>query len=105
MEHYQVIFSPEAEMQVMELWRYLAEVAGEKTATSYTEGIISYCESLSLFPHRGNVRDDLMTGLRITNYRKRAIIAFEVEDGQVRIASIWHGGQDYESSLMPDETD
>ncbi|MFU9137185.1 type II toxin-antitoxin system RelE/ParE family toxin [Erwinia tasmaniensis] len=105
MEHYQVIFAPEAEAQVKALWRYLADVAGAATAASYTDGVLSYCESLSLFPHRGNARDDLLTGLRVTNYRKRTIIAFLVEDGQVRIVGVWYGGQNYESSLIPDETE
>lgn len=105
MEHYQVVFAPEAEAQVRALWRYIAEAAGAATAASYTDGIVSYCESLSLFPHRGNARDDLLTGLRVTNYRKRTTIAFMVEDGQVRVVGVWYGGQDYESRLTPDETD
>lgn len=97
MNEYQVIFAPEAEEQLLALYRYIAEAADTVTARTYTEGIISYCESLSLFPERGNPRDDLLPSLRVTNWRKRTVIAFAVEDGQVKILGIWHGGQQYET--------
>ncbi|WP_241609296.1 type II toxin-antitoxin system RelE/ParE family toxin [Rosenbergiella australiborealis] len=99
MKNYQVVFAPEAEEQLLTLYRYIAKVASALTAQTYTEEIISYCESLSLFPERGNLRDDLLPGLRVTNWRKRTVIAFVVEDNQVNILGIWHGGQQYETEF------
>ena len=102
---YRVVFAPEAEEQLAELYRYIATAATPETALSYTEGVISYCESLERFPHRGNRRDDILPGLRVTNYRKRTIIAFMVRDKTVSVLGVWHGGQDYENDLLSDEAD
>jgi toxin ParE1/3/4 len=69
---------------------------------AYTDGIISYCESLSTFPQRGTQRDDVRPGLRITNYKKRAVIAFAVTNEEVFILGVFYGGQDYETLLQDD---
>ena len=53
MNKYQVIFAPEAEEQLLRLYRYIAEAADTGTAQACTESIIGYCESLSLFLERG----------------------------------------------------
>ena len=47
---YRVIFSPEAEEQLIALYRYIADAASSDKATGYTEAIVSYCESLCTFP-------------------------------------------------------
>ncbi|AVT58141.1 ParE-like toxin [Pectobacterium versatile] len=70
---YRVVFAPEAEEQLAALYRYIARVSSPKTALSYTESIISYCESLELFPERGNQRNDIFPGLRVTNHSKRTL--------------------------------
>ena len=74
--NYRVVFSPEVEEQLVALYGHIAAAASPDIAGRYTEAIVSYCESLSSFPHRGTMRDDVRPGLRITNYRKRAVIAW-----------------------------
>lgn len=68
----------------MALYGYIAEAASANIAARYTEAIVNYCESLCTFPHRGTMRDDVRPGLRITNYKKRAVIAFEVDAEQAK---------------------
>jgi toxin ParE1/3/4 len=102
---YQVNFSPEAEEQLAALYRYLAIEASPNIAERYTDAIVTYCEGLTTFPHRGNCRDDIRPGWRITNYRKRTVIAFEVGDERVSIIGIFHGGRDYETILQSDSAD
>lgn len=68
----------------------------------YTDGIVRYCESLSTFPQRGTQRDDVRLGLRITHYKKRAVIAFAVTAEEVFILGVFYGGQDYETMLQDD---
>jgi plasmid stabilization system protein ParE len=51
------------------------------------------------FPHRGTMRDDVRSGLRITHYKKRTVIAFDVDNDQVSIIAVFYGGQDYETIL------
>jgi plasmid stabilization system protein ParE len=54
------------------------------------------------FPNRGTRRDDVRPGLRITNYKKRTIIAFAVDPGRVSIIGEYYGGQDFETALELD---
>ena len=102
---YRVVFSPEAMEQLAALYRYIATAASPDIAARYTESIVSYCESLRTFPHRGTMRDDVRPGLRITNYRKRTVIAFDVDVEQVSIIGVFYGGQDYETVLRDDAED
>lgn len=100
-----MIFSPEAAEQLADLYRYIAEAASPDVAMRYTEAIVSYCESLRNFPQRGARRDDVRPGLRITNYKKRAVIAFDVDGELVSIIGVFYGGQDYETILQDDADD
>lgn len=87
------------------LYQYIAVAVSPAIALRYTDAIVSYCESLSIFPHRGTVRDDVRMGLRVTHYRKRAVIAFAVETEWVYIVGVFYGGQDYEVRLSNDSDD
>jgi toxin ParE1/3/4 len=99
---HRVVFSPEALQQLNDLLDYIADRASPAIALAYTDGIVSYCESLSTFPHRGNQRDDVRPGLRTTHYKKRAVIAFAVTAEEVFILGVFYGGQDYETLLQDD---
>jgi toxin ParE1/3/4 len=97
---YRVVFAPEALAQLEALYRYIAQAAGPDVASRYTNAIVTYCEGLHVFPLRGMRRDDIRPGLRITNYKKRAVIAFEVDAEVVSVIGVYYGGQDYESVLL-----
>lgn len=97
---YTVEFAPEAQEQLAGLYRYIAKAASPDIAQRYTDAIVSHCEELQTFPLRGNQRDDIRPGLRITNYRKRAVIAFAVDAKQVSILGVFYGGQDFETALQ-----
>jgi len=97
---YTVIFTPESEAQLTELYRYITDASSPEVAARYTDSIVTYCESLQSLPHRGIQRDDIRPGLRITSYRKRVVIAFEVDADQVAILGVFYGGQDYETSFQ-----
>lgn len=101
MKAYSVVFTPEARDQLVALYRYIVgETAFPAIAARYTEAIVSYCEGLQTFPHRGIQRDDIRPRLRITHYRKRCVIAFVVDDKQVSILGVFYGGQDYVAVLQ-----
>jgi toxin ParE1/3/4 len=97
---YRVVFSPEAETQLVELYGYIADKASPDIAARFTDGIVDYCESLATFPLRGVRRDDVRPGLRITNFRKRVAIAFGVEEDRVTVLGVFYGGEDYEAALV-----
>ena len=99
---YTVVFAPEAESQLTELYRYIAQAASPDVAQRYLEAIVTYCESLQSFPHRGSQRDDVRPGLRVTNYKGRCVVAFAVIDKLVSVIGVFYGGQDYETVLQWD---
>jgi len=102
---YTVIFTPEAQDQLVALYRYIAAAATPEIAERYTNAIVTHCDDLRTFPKRGARRDDVRPGLRITNYKKRAVIAFAVDAELVSIIGIYYGGQDYEAALRFDLDD
>ncbi|ECM1156928.1 type II toxin-antitoxin system RelE/ParE family toxin [Salmonella enterica subsp. enterica serovar Newport] len=98
---YQVIYLQEAEEHLADLLDYIFwESRSLVTAESYVNGVKRYCDGLETLPHRGTPRDDLLPGLRITNWRKRTVVAFVVDDAThtVIITGIFHGGRDYETT-------
>lgn len=95
-----VIFTPEAGEALAALHHYIESAASKAVASRYVGEIVKFCESLGEFaPERGNRRDDLRPGLRLTNYKGRVVIAFAVESDLVAIIGIFTGGQDYETIL------
>lgn len=107
MKTYTVVFAPEAEDDLVELFEYIAEHGSPMNAARYTEAIVAYCETLTTFPQRGMPRDDIRPGLRITNYRRRAVIAFEVDDASARVSilGVYYGGRHFERALGSFEDD
>ena len=94
---YTVAFAPEALAQLDALEDYISKTEAPDVAARFIDNIISYCESLALFPLRGICRDDLLAGLRITHYRHTTVIAFRVapDNDTVSILGVFYGGQDY----------
>jgi len=92
-----VVFAPEAETDLLQLYDYIAELSGPDRALSYTDRITSHCLGLADFPERGRLRDDLRSGLRVTVFERRAVIAFHVTADRVTIDRIMYGGRDLEA--------
>ena len=45
------------------------------------------------------MRNDIRPGLRVTNYKKRTVIAYAVAADSVAILGVFYGGQDYKTIL------
>lgn len=103
MTHYRVVFRPEALAQLEELYDFIAHAGSPGNAASFTEAIVSFCESLANFPYRGVSREDLRPGLRTIGYRKRVVIAYAVLNETVAIVGIFFGGRDHEHALTTTE--
>jgi plasmid stabilization system protein ParE len=58
---------------------------------------------LQTFRARGVARHNLLPGLRVTHFRKRAIIAYMLDPEGVSIVGVFYGGQDYEAALTAEE--
>lgn len=90
----EVVFAPEAQDDLTELYDYIADEAGPAVALDYTERIVTYCRGFATFPERGTRHDDLRPGLRTTGFGHRVTIAFHVTEGQVVFDRILYGGRD-----------
>lgn len=98
---FRIQFAPQALDQLDALEDYIASAGSPLAAGRYIDALFEFLESLAQFPMRGNQRDDLFPGLRLTNFRHRTIIAFLVDANQrvVSVLGVFHGGQDYEASF------
>lgn len=97
---YKVSFRPQAEADLLALYRYIATEAGYETAGNYIDRIEAACMALETFPKRGTERNDIRPGLRIIGFEKHTSIAFTVTKREVVIVRIFYGGQDYEKSFI-----
>lgn len=94
-----VLFSPEAEEDILQIYDWIAAAAGANAAFAYVSRIERKCQSLDLASNRGQARDDIRPGLRIIGFERRATIAFIVASDRVTIVRIFAGGQDWECEL------
>src|ERR1700710_742188 len=97
-----VIFRPQAEADLLALYRYIAEASGLGIAGGYIDRIETACMSLATFPNRGTKRDDLAPGLRTIAFERRVTIAYRVLKTRVEIVTIAYAGRDFEGELRGD---
>jgi len=95
----QVLFTPEAKSDLLELYEYIAERGGPERAIAYVERIEKACLSLRAIPERGTLREDLRSGLRVMGFERRAMIAFRVKAGDIAILRILYGGRSLERTF------
>jgi toxin ParE1/3/4 len=89
-----IVFSPEAQRDLLELYDYIAVRDGDVHAIRYIGRIEKWCKSLDSFPERGMRRDDIRPGLRVMGFERRVTIAFRVGPAAVTILRILYGGRD-----------
>nr|WP_250809678.1 type II toxin-antitoxin system RelE/ParE family toxin [Neorhizobium tomejilense] len=90
---YSVILSLEARVDLADLFDYLSGKTGDDFARAYIRRIMDHCNGFSTFPKRGTLRNDIEPGLRLVGYRRKATIAFRVDENTVTIARILYGGK------------
>lgn len=100
---YRVVFSPEADAHLVNIYRYIADNASPAIGKRFTDAIVDHSEAFGNFPQRGSKREDLRPGVRVVGYRRRVAIAFTVGEDTVTIIGVFYGGQDYEAAISGDE--
>ena len=99
---YQVIFHPQAEVELEQLYEYIGQQASPAIAWNFVCGIRDYCQGLATFPERGTERAEYAPGLRIVGYRRTVSIAFAVRGERVLILGIFYGGRNITPELLGD---
>jgi toxin ParE1/3/4 len=98
-----VIFTPEAQAHLDEIFDYIAE-ASPIAAHRFVTAIVDYCMTFELFPQRGTKRDDLRAGFRTVGFRRRVTIVFSLSGDAVTIVAVFYGGRNLEA-LFSDNSD
>lgn len=96
---HKVVFAPEAQADLLDLYDTIAEEGGEERALAYVERVQAACLGLQTFPERGQRWDDIRPGLRVIGFERRAAIAFHVDAQRVTIVRILYGGRDLEKAF------
>jgi toxin ParE1/3/4 len=93
-----VIVSDAAKADLVAIFDYIAERAGEAIARNFVDRIESYVLGFADLPERGTKRDDLRPGLRTVGWRRRATILFEVDRGRRRVIihGVYYAGRNFD---------
>ena len=94
-----VSFSSQAKDDLVELYDWIAEIAGPGVAIGYIDRLEGFCLGLGRGSQRGHARDDIRPGLRVIGFERRVTVAFLVEDRRVVVLGLFYGGRDWQSAL------
>lgn len=82
------------------LLTYFAEHSASITVLrQYVENIITECQKLAYFPHRGLPHEEIRPGLYLMPVQRQTVIAYVIEGNAVTITNVFHGGRDFEMLL------
>ena len=100
----QVVFTPEAEADLLAIYDWIAQAGSPGSALRYVERLETYCRGFDLASERGHLRNDVRPGLRIVGFEKSLTIAFTVNAERVTILRLLYGGRDWETTLSRNDT-
>ena len=96
---YRLVFRRRAEIDLEDLYDFIADRSGPAVAGGYLDRIEAACLQLTMFPERGRARDDIQPSLRTIGFERRAVIVFQVRQEDVLIVRLLYGGRDLEPLL------
>jgi toxin ParE1/3/4 len=102
-------YTPEAQQQLNQLDDWITQATSAEIARRFVSAILDHIDGILIFPLAGRPRDDVRAGMRTTTFRKRTLVAYEVDESSgelvVNILGVFHGGLDWESALGEDQGD
>lgn len=99
MKRYKVVVSPEAKRDLFQLFDWIANLVGEKTARTYLQRLQRFTQSFDAAPMRGRQVDHIGPGMRIAGFERRVTIVFAVTEDCVFIIRYFGFGRDWESEF------
>lgn len=98
-----VAFTPEAERQLNEIDDWIAAKATADVARRFVSSLLVHIEDIPRFPYAGRARGDVRPGMRTITFKKRTLIAYDVDESSgelvVTVLGVFRGGQDWEAAL------
>jgi toxin ParE1/3/4 len=89
----QVIHTLQAEVDLLEIWVYIAENSTPATADRFLDSIAEKCHLLTTAPVSGQDRSDLASQLRSSPIGNYIIFYRGIEDG-IEVIRVLHGARD-----------
>jgi toxin ParE1/3/4 len=86
--------SPQADVDLFDLWTFVAADSGEQRADSLVDAITEACWMLSDFPKAGRLRPEFGPGLRSFPVSSYVIYYLAESEGVVLIARVLHARRD-----------
>ena len=91
-----VLWSPEAEEDVLDIWSYFAREASPAIADKQLRELLERIDSLREWPHAGRSRDELRPGIR-SMATEPHIIFYQLSQDGIEIVRVLHGRRDIDS--------
>lgn len=91
-----VVWSPEAEQDLLDIWLYLAQEASPDVADKQLRSIGAACDEIAAWPQAGRARDEFLDGLRsivATPY----VVFYRIESQTPQVVRVLHGRQDIDA--------
>ncbi|MCO6050423.1 type II toxin-antitoxin system RelE/ParE family toxin [Mesorhizobium sp. RP14(2022)] len=89
-----VRFGREAENDLLSIYDFIADAAGETTAARFIARVEQAVLALESFSDRGRRRDDLSSGIRSLAFERRLTIFYQVSSASVDIVRVLYAGRD-----------
>jgi toxin ParE1/3/4 len=88
-----IVWSPEAEADLTDIWSYYAEAAGRRAADTIIRAIGEACQMLEEHPLAGPTRDEIRPGLR-SALASPYVVFYQVIGEAAQIVRILDGRRD-----------
>jgi toxin ParE1/3/4 len=88
-----VVFSPEAEADLFDIWDFLARAASDAVADRQLQAIDRVCDLLVGSPLAGRARDEFRAGIR-SFVAPPFVVFYRVTDSTIEIVRVLHGKRD-----------
>jgi toxin ParE1/3/4 len=98
-----IIFSAEADEDLIQIWGYLAREASQQVADRQLHDIDRVCSRLKAWPLSGRTRDELLPSMR-SALAAPYIVFYRVAKDTIEIIRVLHGRRDI-ASIFARRTD
>lgn len=96
-----VVWSPQAEADLVEIWLYGVREHSPSDADRYLREIYTACTRLRDWPYSGRVRFEIAPNVRSISVPPH-VAFYRVTDSAIEIVRVLHGRRDFET-IFPEE--
>jgi len=94
-----LVWSPEADEDLIDIWLYLAREASERVADRQLQDIDQACGTLQEWPYSGRPRDELLPGIRSVPVHPY-VVFYRVRNEAVEVVRVLHGHRDVDAIFV-----